>query len=211
VRSRGVRSGRADATRERILEAAERLFAERGLDKVSLNEVNREAGQRNTAAVFYHFRSKEVLVESLLLRHQTGIDNARRKALGRLQRAGVEASLRDLVRILVDPLIAKLDEPSGRAYIRIQAQLEPIRSRPMPATRLLMREIDRRVRGDAVGPATSWKPLFVTILLFHALAHQAREEERNGALGRGRFVGALLDSMVAMIRSPDSGEDAGEA
>ena len=77
---RGLRAD-ALATRERIVAAAERLFAERGLDGVSLVEVGRAAGQRNRSAVQYHFGDKQGLVHAILDKHTPGIE-ARRKRNG---------------------------------------------------------------------------------------------------------------------------------
>lgn len=59
------------ATRERVLEAARRLFVERGFRKVSVREITDEAGA-NIAAVSYHFGDKfalytEVLREAIAL------------------------------------------------------------------------------------------------------------------------------------------------
>ncbi len=48
------------STREQLLDVAERLFAERGYDAVSVREVTSGAGA-NLAAVSYHFGSKEEL------------------------------------------------------------------------------------------------------------------------------------------------------
>ena len=52
---------------DRIFGAAERLFAERGFDSVSINDVAREAGVCK-ANVFHHFASKQALYESVLTR-----------------------------------------------------------------------------------------------------------------------------------------------
>ena len=54
---RGDSSRLPSATAERLLLAAERLFAARGVDGVSLRQVNVEAGQRNLSAAHYHFGS----------------------------------------------------------------------------------------------------------------------------------------------------------
>jgi AcrR family transcriptional regulator len=56
---------RGSATRERLLDAAERLFARTGIEGTSLRSVMREAGV-NPAAVHYHFGSKEELLRAVL-------------------------------------------------------------------------------------------------------------------------------------------------
>jgi AcrR family transcriptional regulator len=62
----GVKSG-TFGTRQRLLDAAERLFASRGFDGTSLREVTAEAGA-NVAAIHYHFGSKEELLRAVLSR-----------------------------------------------------------------------------------------------------------------------------------------------
>jgi TetR/AcrR family transcriptional regulator len=52
-------------TRERILTTAERLFAERGFDSVSISDVAREAGVCK-ANVFHHFAGKPALYEAVV-------------------------------------------------------------------------------------------------------------------------------------------------
>jgi AcrR family transcriptional regulator len=63
--SQDGRHARGRATRELILIAAERLFAERGIAAVSLRDVGAAAGQKNNAAVQYHFGDKENLVREV--------------------------------------------------------------------------------------------------------------------------------------------------
>ena len=53
-------------TRARLLSAAERLFAERGIDAVSLREITRESGARNAIAAQYHFADRAGLVQAIL-------------------------------------------------------------------------------------------------------------------------------------------------
>lgn len=55
------------STRDRILEAALELFTEQGFDKTSLREVAERVGVTK-AALYYHFRSKEELLSSLVER-----------------------------------------------------------------------------------------------------------------------------------------------
>ena len=63
-------------TKSRILDAAERLFAAQGFDASSLRAITAEA-RVNLAAVNYHFRAKESLIEAVIAR-RLGPVNARR-------------------------------------------------------------------------------------------------------------------------------------
>jgi AcrR family transcriptional regulator len=70
MRSRpGVTHGReVPSTRDLILDAAERHFAERGFAGVSMREIAAEAGLRNQASLYTHFRHKKALYEAALAR-----------------------------------------------------------------------------------------------------------------------------------------------
>ena len=54
------------STTDRLIEVAERLFAERGIDGVSLRQIATEAGTANNSAVRYHFGSKESLITAII-------------------------------------------------------------------------------------------------------------------------------------------------
>ena len=58
-----------------LIETAERLFAEKGIDNVSLREINRAAGQKNVAALHYHFGTRESLLEALFENRMSGVNN----------------------------------------------------------------------------------------------------------------------------------------
>jgi AcrR family transcriptional regulator len=63
----------APSTRDVILDAAERCFAERGFAGVSMREIAAEAGLRNQASLYHHFRDKKALYEAVLARGITPI------------------------------------------------------------------------------------------------------------------------------------------
>jgi AcrR family transcriptional regulator len=64
-------SAAGPATRDLILDAAERHFAERGFAGVSMRELAADAGLRNQASLYNYFRHKQALYEAVLAR---GID-----------------------------------------------------------------------------------------------------------------------------------------
>jgi len=56
------------STRDQILDAGERLFAERGYDGVSMRHIVAETALRNQASLYHHFRNKRALYEAVLKR-----------------------------------------------------------------------------------------------------------------------------------------------
>ena len=65
------------ATAAHLLDVAERLFARRGIDAVSLREIVRESGQNNLSAAHYHFGSRQALMGALLARRIRAINAVR--------------------------------------------------------------------------------------------------------------------------------------
>lgn len=73
----GLRERKKQQTRRRILDAAIRLFAERGFDRVPVSEVAREA-EVSEATVFNYFATKEDLVYDDLADFEAGMIEALR-------------------------------------------------------------------------------------------------------------------------------------
>jgi AcrR family transcriptional regulator len=68
LRGATVRTVEPRATRDLILDAAERHFAERGFAGVSVREIAADAGLKNQASLYHHFRNKRALYEAVLAR-----------------------------------------------------------------------------------------------------------------------------------------------
>jgi AcrR family transcriptional regulator len=88
-------------TRELLLDAAERLMAEHGVDGVSMREIGARAGQANNNAAQYHFGSREAIIEAVLDRRMVPTDERRAQMIAAL---GPTPTLEDLVRTVVVPL-----------------------------------------------------------------------------------------------------------
>ncbi len=107
----------ADATpdtRERIFLAAERLFAERGFDGVSVRDIV-EAASANLAAISYHFGSKSELLLEIFRTRAKELNRERRARLREAEaRHGGVPPLADILRALMGPPILWRDPASGR-------------------------------------------------------------------------------------------------
>jgi AcrR family transcriptional regulator len=113
---------RTDA-REQLVRAGERLFASRGIDGVSLREINRAAGQRNTTALQYHFGDRDGLVRAIVEKHRADTEPRRHALLDRYE-VDDDNDLHTLASALVLPLAAKLgDLDGGREYLQINCEL----------------------------------------------------------------------------------------
>jgi AcrR family transcriptional regulator len=121
LRSRADRPPGGDA-QTRILRAAARLLAVKGLEGVSLREITRSAGHRNTTALQYHFGDREGLLRALMDSHVPRVSVRRHALLDHLSaRGGV--TLREAAAILVDPLVTELQDEEGSDFLQVAAQL----------------------------------------------------------------------------------------
>lgn len=113
----------ASPTRDKLIAAAEQLFATQGIEAAQLRDVVRAAGQANDSAVHYHFGSRDGLLVAIVERHIAAMEPERRAQLDELRERGTTHDLAALVTALVVPTVRKLDTASGRHFLRIAAQL----------------------------------------------------------------------------------------
>lgn len=97
-------------TKTKLVLAAERLFAQHGIDGVTLRQITRAAGQRNESALHYHFRTREALIAAIFTHRTAAIDAYRNTLIDDLEQAGGSGDLRRLVEALVVPMSAPLRE-----------------------------------------------------------------------------------------------------
>lgn len=95
---------RGEATRQLILDAAERLFAERGIAAVPLRDIGVAAGQRNHAAVQYHFGDRDELVKAIMESRGAESEVQRRRVVASLAANGRTPEVADVVSAFVRPL-----------------------------------------------------------------------------------------------------------
>ncbi len=105
---------RSVATTSRLIETAERLFAEHGIDGVSLRQIADAAGQNNKFAVQYHFGGKPSLLKAIVAYRLPRIDAMRGSLLHELMAADPDPDARALLEVLVRPLAAEALNPDSR-------------------------------------------------------------------------------------------------
>ena len=112
-------------TRDALLDAAEKLFADVGIDSASLRAITAEAGA-NLASVNYHFGSKEGLVRAVLARRFRPITEQRLASLDACEdREEGAPELECVLRAFVAPVITMLaDDPDqGAHFIRFMGRV----------------------------------------------------------------------------------------
>lgn len=123
--SSSVKTLRSDGieTRARLKEVAQRLFALRGIDGVSVQEIVDAAGQRNNASLRYYFGTKLELARELVVDGARQIDERRQAMLDRLETDGA-LSLASVMDALTVPLLEFSSQSGQYTYIRMIANLQ---------------------------------------------------------------------------------------
>src|SRR5919108_3854076 len=196
-------------TSTRLVRAAEDLFAARGIDAVSLREINRTAGAKNASALQYHFGGRDGLLRAVLAKHQADVEARRHAMLDDYEAAGRD-DLRALAAALVRPLAAKLaDDDGGPSYLQIMGDLM---NRPRPV-------IDQAALDDPASSVFRWRTLVAPLLdndatrlhrRFTAIRFTAVELARRARSAPHTddrlFVSHLIDLAAGLLAAPLSAE-----
>lgn len=196
--------------KEQIVLAAERLFAEHGLNGVSLRQISAAAGNGNNTAVQYHFGSKERLVQAIFEYRLSGL-NARRRELVEQRRPD---DLRSWIECHLAPIL-ELGEQPGSHYLSFVAKLQQHRRRDvfdrLPAEAqeitLLFRERVGALLPDLPEPLRSHRIAHATA--FSVQVGSEREQSRANderVLPFAVHLADLLDGLIGFLRAPVGGE-----
>ena len=202
-------------TRDKLLDAATRLFAERGIDNVSIAEIVRAAGQRNASAVHYHFGNRDEVLRALLAQHVPAVHDRRVELLD-VARSRPDTDVRSAVEAVVRPLTELAQRGwRERAYLQIGAELTHWLARPeTPDMAELMEQtagfeawrlVRERVGADL--PADLWDERQEICVSFigRAAADRARQLDEAGehpVLSDDRFVENLIAMVVGAMTAP---------
>lgn len=197
----------ADHTRNAILTAAERLYAERGFADVTLRDIV-AAADVNLAAVNYHFGSKDELIAELFVTRSLVTNRERLNELKAAEEAGDgRAPIAAVLRALVGPTLRGCLGPdkqrSDAARFMIRASIESV----APIRKIKNREIGHLRRFAAAMrrslPDHADVDLYWGLHFALAMAHQTiRDGERLDRLSDGLCdlddVPAIIERIVSI-------------
>jgi len=216
------RAPKDSAATEKILRAAETLFALHGIEKASLRDITALAGV-NVASVNYHFGSKEVLVEAVFAKLAERVNASRTRALeavcAEAAGQGCVASVEQVVKVFLAPYLS----PNEQTHGELLAQFLLLnRLSPSPVTTKIMVEhfdpMARKFIGALANalPGTSlktlyWRYNFMATTVFMSVTDKARES-RLARLSEGvadpgdraELETALIEFLAAAMRGPST-------
>ncbi|MGW7549273.1 TetR/AcrR family transcriptional regulator [Streptomyces sp. NPDC054770] len=210
---RSARADQVSATREAILSAAERLFAEQGVYAVSNRQVSEAAGQGNNAAVGYHFGTKADLVRAVAARHFDRIEEIRVRLLAEV---GDSDDVRDWVDCLVRPVtehLAGLGSPTWYARFCAQVMTDPAlydimveESLTSPSLRRAVDALNRRLP-ELPAEVRTERGLMARTLILHTCAERERALAEGTPTPRATWSDAatgLTDALLGLWLAPVS-------
>ncbi len=194
------------ATRDSLLDAAERLFSEHGIEAASLRAITAAAGA-NLAAVHYHFGSKQGLVRAVIARRVAPItaERLRRLEESRQRELGVEG----VVRAYVEPVLRMVDErPDGAClFARILGQTFGAGGEEIRA--ILIEELKGTVERFSAELARQlpalqqeeifWRLHFMAGTMAHAVAGRQMLEHYSGGACRMSDADGAIEQMVRFV------------
>jgi AcrR family transcriptional regulator len=204
------------STKDRILNAAERLFAERGFAETSLRDITSAAGT-NLAAVNYHFQSKDALTLAVFARRIGPVNEERLRRLDELDAraaAGGEVSVEDLVRAFMEPALRLLLVPGGtcgaslvgRLFVEPGNLFERVYAQNIAVLSGRFMTVLQRALPEVPLVELHWRFLFSAGVFSHVAGGISKIKVISGGMCDSSDVGALIERLVvymaAGFRSP---------
>jgi AcrR family transcriptional regulator len=192
------------------------MYAERGVNGVSLREIGAAAGQLNTGAARYHFGSKVGLINAVFEHRMVPINERRTVMLDAIVADGASADLRRLAEAFIVPLATALgDRAHPSCYLRFAVQAGHLEgSAPTRLTEQAWTSGMDRLHTMALAalaevpePLREQRWWLFNSYAAHALADRERLLEHPvpaGWLRRDVFLSTVTDTAVALLCAPVS-------
>lgn len=201
---------RSEIARTRMIEAAERLVADRGLASVSARDVLQASDQRNKSAIAYHFGSWDGLIAAVLTTRMAVVSTRRREMLDRLD---ADPTVRDLMEVVVVPIaehcVSDASSHWARFVYRCMADPSVAGVVNESVEGESFRESSRRVN-DALGHlpealrARRFAAAFSSAIAGLAAFESRRGDDRRPRLPVEVELSDLVDVATAIVERPPS-------
>ncbi|PXX71001.1 TetR family transcriptional regulator [Nocardia tenerifensis] len=196
-------------SRASLLDAGERLIAERGVE-VPLREIAAAAGHRNNSAVHYYFDSRHGLIEAIVDRRMNRLEERRLHLLARHEDDGTAHEITTLVTMLAAPILELITRDEVTHFGRF---LEVVRAHPVIADPRRLAGTDRAaVRIIATRLAAALPQLTprrrrqrletMTTVMFALIADYERTLEAGLRTPTPHDTAEIADMIVAMLTVP---------
>jgi len=196
-------------TKVRILDTAEKLFADNGFAATSLRQITADAAV-NLAAVHYHFGSKDDLIRAVFARRIGPLNRERLELLDRLEEnRGGPAELRPIIEAFIGPPLRMSQDSrrGGRVFMRLlgHAMNQPsdkIRGELVGQFREVgqrFRQAFARVRPGLSETEVLWRMLFMIGAMAHTMSMADQLPKITDGMCDPRDTEALLDRLVPFL------------
>jgi len=186
-----------------LIEAAERLFGERGVDAVSINEIRQAAGQRHSSVITYYFGTKEGLLRAILAHRLQKINAERAVLLAEIDGRNGPDNARDLIRALLAPLISSVNRDESYVAFLLRMLLHPETTQLFESTEFT--EASREVVARLTATLRDLPPEVARErmqLLYDSVLHTlSRLSNEKAPLTEDR-LSHFVDAWAAMLTAP---------
>jgi len=189
------------SSRDRLLDTAEELFAEKGFNSTSIREITAKS-HSNIAAVNYHFGGKENLYSEVFRRRLIALRDIRLARIEKVMSQPMQKpTLKDLIQAFANAFIEPLiDHSSGRRFMKlmINEMSDPRLPKKMFADEIAGPTLNALGKGIAmVCPGLEQKKIMLSILSIIGQLLQAIHI--NEMFNLSDFIGATAPTLPEMV------------
>ena len=209
------KAARGEATRQSLMRSAERLFAEKGANNVTIREIVETAGQKNESALQYHFKNLEGLIAATHRYRDAQIVAVRSRCLDEIANQPNQPHLRDLAVAMVHPTFELAGKYADfRRYIRgFSLSLATSDVPPLISVRRGSRETDQRL-GDLLRAALpqldneSYRRRLDAAIRYVSVSVYGHAQQANAFRGKTGelFYHHLIDTLVGLLSAAESSD-----
>lgn len=206
---------RSETTQAALMQAAEKLIAERGIENVSIRDIVSGAGQKNESALQYHFKNFSGLIKAIQSKRAEETIQLRENLLKSLLETTAKPTIRQLCELMVQP-----------SYDLARTKVEYRRYIRAFGHELMLTEssaLSIATQNGAGGPSGHQLSILLKTALPHldnrayqrrmetavrlcsaSMYHQARQKNAFRGDQGELFFHSLMDSLVALLSAPES-------